>query len=505
MLDRLIVFLRAVFQRLRPEGDLTTQTVKSGVWSVGLNVGNRGLQTLMVVILARILGPREFGLMGIALVTYEALTRFSRLGIDRALIQRPEANIDAYLDTAWAIRLARGVLLAALLFVGAPAIAWFFDEPRVTLIIRAIAISPILVGLFNPSVVYFQKDLDIHKKFAFDMSGAVAEFVVAVSIALVYESVWALVVGFIVTDVARLVASYVLHDYRPGLGVDRDQVRELVGYGKWITGSSAISFLLTSGDDAVVGRLVSTTALGYYQLGYRLAKRPTMEISRALSTVAFPVYSKLQGDPDALASALRRAVRVLSFASFPAAVGIAVTAPSFVAGVLGSQWEPVVPVMQIVAVYGAFSAFTSVFNDVWNAIGRPDLNTKINAVRLVVTALLVIPATLEYGFVGTVAVIAGVFVLLVVPIKLHVAVRCVETTHRTLLVELLYPAVASGVMGAVLLAVRRAVDPGPAVVEFVFLVVLGVVVYLLAVAVLDARSGWKIGSELDTVIGSIRG
>lgn len=502
MFNKLLRALRAIYQWALPDGDLTNQTVKSGVWSAGLKGGTRGLQVLSLVVLARILGPREFGLMGIALVTYTALRKFSELGISSALIQRSEANIDSFLDTAWTLQVARGITVAAVLFVSAPTIAWFFDEPRVTLILRVMAISPIVAGLINPSIVYFQKDLDMHKQFAFGMSASVAKFITSVSIAIVYESVWALVAGFIITDLVQFAISYVLHDYRPGLNFDRTKIRELVGYGKWITASKAISFVLTSGDDAVVGRLVSTTGLGYYQLGYQLAKMPTMEMSRAVSTVVFPMYSKLQDDTAMLANAVLRSMRLLSFTAFPAAVGIILTAPSFIPAVLGSQWEPIIPVMQIVAVYGAFAALTMVFADVWNAVGRPDYNPKINGARLVVTAILIIPATLRYELVGTAGAIVGVY-LLTLPVQVHILVRCLEIRHRDLLTELAYPAVASGVMGLVLFGVRQMVSFDLAILEFGLLVVVGVLTYASAVLVLDTHSQWDIRTEFDAIMQSL--
>lgn len=503
MRDWLILRVRATVRRLRPDGTLMAQTVKSGLWATGINVGTRLLQMVMMIILARILGPREFGLMGIALLTNQALNRFSRLGLDRALVQHRERNVDRYLDTTWVVQMARGVVIAALLFVGAPFVASFFGEPRVTLILRVVALSPLLAGMFNPSIVYFEKDLDMHKKFAFDISGATAEFVVAVSFALVYQSVWALVFGFLAADATRLIASYALHEYRPGLRVSWEHARELIGYGKWITATSGISFLLTSGDDAIVGRLLSTTALGYYQIGYRLGKTPPMEASRSLSTVVFPMYSQLQEDADALAGALRRVVRLLSFVSLPAAVGVVVTAPLFVEGILGPQWLPVIPVMQIVAVYGAFSGLTSAFSDIWNAIGRPDLNTKINAFRLVVTGALIYPATVAYGFVGTAASIAGVFLVLIVPLKFHLAVESVDTDHTQLLTELAYPVLASGVMGVALLALRRTLAFST-VVEFLCLVLAGIAVYVAAVAVIEARSAWRIGADVREMLSAVR-
>lgn len=498
MFTKMLRVLRSLYRRIRPDGDLANQTVKSGIWSVGMKGGTRGLQVLSLIVLANILGPREFGLMGIATITYTALRKFSELGIKSALIQRSEANIDDYLDTAWTLQLARGGAIAAVLVVGAPAVAWFFDEPRVTLILQVIAVAPLLAGMINPSTVYFRKDLDLHKHFAFEMSGALSRFVVSVAIAVVYESVWALVAGFIVADLSRLLASYALHGYRPGLNFDRLHARELVGYGKWITASKAMAFVLTSGDDAVVGRLVSTTGLGYYQLGYRLAKMPTMEMSRSFSTVVFPLYSKLQDDTESLADVLLRSLRLLSFMAFPAAVGIGLTAPSFTAGLLGEQWEPIAPVMQIVAVYGAFAAMTSVFSDVWNALGRPDFTAKINGVRLVLTGALIIPATLEYDLVGAAGAVVGVY-LLTVPLQIHITVRCLDVGHRELVREMVYPAVASGVMGAVLYGVRETVPVDVAVLEFAFLVVVGVVTYLSVVHVLDTHSQWNIRTEFDAI------
>ncbi|MFC6723948.1 lipopolysaccharide biosynthesis protein [Halobium palmae] len=505
MFDDLIASVRSALRTLRPSGSLTAQTVKSGIWSVGANVGTRALQTVTTVVLAAILGPQEFGLMGYTLLTYSGLRRFSRLGIDRALVHHPTENVDEYMDTAFAIQLLRGAVLAVALYLSAPLFASFFTEPRITPLLRVIAVSPLLVALYNPNIVYFEKNLDIHKKFVFDMSGAGVRFVVTVGLALTLGNVWALVFGYIAADAVRLVVSYWLHSYRPRLSVDMEQVRELVGYGKWITATSAVGFLLLSGDDAVVGWLLSTAALGYYQLGYRLGKTPTMEVSRSLSTVAFPVYSRLQDDSRALADAMNRTVRMLSFVSFPAAVGIVITAPAFVPGVLGSQWLPSVVVMQLAAVYGAFSALTSAFNDLWNAIGRPDYTTKINVLRLLVTGVLIYPATTEFGIRGAVAVMAGVFVVLIVPVKFYVAVESVEADYRAVLMNVLYPATTSAVMAAALLGVQRAVEFGSPVVEFVCLVPVGILVYLGATIGVEAHSAWGIRNDLRAAISAVRG
>jgi len=116
VLDR----LRVIYNRLTAGGSTEAQAVQSGVWVTVINVGDRLLQLLKVIILARLLSPEAFGLLGIALVTIAALQQFSNLGFDEALIQHEEENVDAYLNTAWVIKIIRGVVIAGTAFSRRP-------------------------------------------------------------------------------------------------------------------------------------------------------------------------------------------------------------------------------------------------------------------------------------------------------------------------------------------------------------------------------------------------
>jgi len=143
MLDK----LKRLIKRLLPASDnVLEQAVKSGVWVGVMNVTERGLELLLLVIVASLLSPRAFGLMGIALLTLSSLKKFSELGIKSALIQAEEDNVDDELNTAWTIETARGTVIAAILFLGAPFIASLFNEPAATDLFRVIALSPFIVG-----------------------------------------------------------------------------------------------------------------------------------------------------------------------------------------------------------------------------------------------------------------------------------------------------------------------------------------------------------------------
>nr|WP_197431187.1 oligosaccharide flippase family protein [Halorubrum sp. CBA1125] len=269
----LLSALRQLLTRLTPGGDLTEQTVKSGIWATVTNILDRGLQLLMIAILARMLTPADFGLLGIALLTLTAFKRFSNIGFDQALIQKASGNVDSYLNTYWGIEILRGIVLAGILLLIAPLVAAFFSEPRATPILRVIALTPLLLGLRNPGIVYFRKNLEFHKQFVYTMSGSVTNFVVALAVALATQSVWALVLGYVASDAARLLASYAIHGYRPWPEFDFDVARDLFGFGKWITGSESVYFLINQGDDAVIGWVLSAASLGLYQVAYQFAKR----------------------------------------------------------------------------------------------------------------------------------------------------------------------------------------------------------------------------------------
>lgn len=496
--------LRRLIDRFVPSGGLAERTAKSGVWATVTNVADRGLQLLLVVILARLLDPADFGLMGIALLTLTALKRFSKLGFDEALIQKPSTDVDSYLNTYWSMETIRGLVLAGLVVAGAPYVAAFFGEPRAEPILRAIAVTPLLLGLKNPGVIYFQKDLDFHKQFVYTMSGSTMNFVVATAFALATRSVWALVFGYIASDAARLLVSYVIHGFRPRPELDLGVARDLFGFGKWMTGSGIVYFLINQGDDAVVGWALTAASLGFYQVAYRFAKAPATELSQIISSVAFPAYSKLQDDIPTLRAAFFRTFQITTLIAFPMAVGIAVVAPTFVEAFFGEEWMPMVPVMQLVAIYGLFIALGSTYSPVWKALGRPDYMTKLGVVRLVLTALAIIPATRQFGIAGTAAVVLGIYVFPIMPIDVYLLIQSVETSLGRLLREVSYPAAASLLMGAVVFWLQRTVDLGFAMAEFAVLAAVGAAVYALGVLVLETRFGWGLRTNIGEFVNAVQ-
>jgi PST family polysaccharide transporter/lipopolysaccharide exporter len=477
--------------------------VKSAIWLLSQNAVGRILQLITLIVLARLIGPTEIGLMGIALLSLAAVNKFTNIGLNAALIQQKEENVDEYLNTTWMLEIGRGVLIGGSLFLAAPLIASVFNEPRATDVIRVIALSPIFLGLRNPGVVYFQKDLNFHKLFVYEIGTQVIQAAVAIGYVLISPTVWAYVFGFVFADLFQAMISYFLHGYRPWPQFDRSAAEELINYGKWITGTSILHFLYSEGDDAVVGWLVGPAALAFYRYGYRFSNAPATELGQVVASVMFPAFSKVQDDIETLRTTYLQSLQMTAFVSFPAAFGIAAVAPTFVRAFLGSEWNATILPMQILAFYGLLSAVGQTFGPLWKAMGRPDYVTKLSALRVAILAILVIPITSEYGVVGTAALVTGVYVFPMMPIDLYLVTDTLEMSMTRLANEFVYPFVASLVMGLVVYQVQLSFSIHP-MIDFVLLVGLGVVVYALAVLLLDRQFDWGVTYHLRRMVANVR-
>jgi lipopolysaccharide exporter len=179
-----------------PGKGLYQRAVRSGIWVFSLRIFERALSVVKLVVLARILVPNDFGLMGIALLAMTCLETFSQTGLQQALIQKKEGT-EKYLDVAWTFLLIRNLAIFAILFIGAPYIAMFFDTPKVTPIMRIIGIFLLfggpggIGGFANIGVLYFQKEPEFNKQFIYHLTGTLADFIVSVTAAIVLRSVWA--------------------------------------------------------------------------------------------------------------------------------------------------------------------------------------------------------------------------------------------------------------------------------------------------------------------------
>ena len=383
----------------QPES-LSKRVVRGGVWVFALRITNRGLGFIRTIILARLLAPSDFGLLGIAMLAIATLETFSQTGFQAALVQKKD-NVESYLDTAWTVSVIRGIVLFLILFLSAPVIAKFFNSPHATLIIKVIAISTLLSGFRNIGVMFFQKELEFNKQFIYEFPATLVDLIVAISLAFILRNVWALVWGGLAANFVRLFMSYMLHPYRPRIRFEKEKFQELFGFGRWVLGSSILIFLITQGDDIFVGKMLGVTALGLYQMAYLISNLPATEITHVISQVTFPAYSKLQDDLPKLREAYLKVLQLTAFISIPLAGGIFVLAPEFTQIFLGDKWMPMVPAIQVLVLAGLVRSIAATTGPIFHGVGKPKIDTTWQIIRLIVLIALIYPFTMRWGILGT--------------------------------------------------------------------------------------------------------
>ena len=458
-----------------PGENLSQRAVRGSFWVFSLRIVQQLFGLARLLIIARILSPHDFGLMGIALLTMATLETFSQTGFQAALIQKKE-DIRSHLDAAWTVLILRGFILFAILYLIAPYAATFFEAPEAKPIIQVIGLAVLLQAFTNIGVIHFQKELEFNKEFIYQFAGTLADFIVAVSAVLILRNVWALVFGLLAGNAARFIVSYLIHPYRPHLSSDLGKAKELFGFGKWIFGSSILVFLITQGDDIFVGKLLGVTALGFYQLAYRISNMPATEITHVISQVTFPAYSKLQDDLPKLREAYLKVLQFTAFLSFPIAGLIFVLAPDFTRIFLGEKWMPMVPAMQVLVFAGLFRSIAATTGPIFHAVGKPKIDTKLQIVRLSVLAALIYPFTIKWGIFGTsIVVVLSIFVS-----NIGFCFNVIKITQcgiKNFSKTIAFPFV-NGIIMASFIFILKADVNGVGILEFFLLLTVGVLTYL---------------------------
>ncbi|MDY6950062.1 MAG: lipopolysaccharide biosynthesis protein [Thermodesulfobacteriota bacterium] len=480
---------------------ISHKVVRGSFWIFGLRITNRGLGLLRTIILARLLSPEHFGVLAIAVLAVSLLETFSQPGYGVALVQK-RGDIDEHLDTAWTISVIRGIVIYAVLCFFASYIADFFDTPQSKLVIQVFALSIIIAGCRNIGVIHFQKDMDFRKQYIYELSTTLANIAVALPAVFILKNVWALVLGGIAGSIARLVMSYVLHPYRPRIRFDKEKTLELLGFGKWVLGSTILGFLVTQGDDIFLGKKFGAAALGLYQMAYMISNLPSTEITHVISRVTFPAYAVMQDDRKRLADAYMKVLQTITFIAIPFAGGIFILSSEFVSCVLAQKWMGTVPIINVLVWSGLITAIMGSAEPVFNAVGQPRLHTKWQFRRFVVLGVFIYPLTLLWGMIGVPAAVLLANTVAAVGCT-YDAGRITKGGFSGFVKMLSLPLLGMAVgMGAVW-CLKRATFYN-SIVELIVLVLSGIVVYFVVTWILDRLFNYNMANILKESIMSLK-
>jgi O-antigen/teichoic acid export membrane protein len=366
-------------------------------WMVFMRLGDRLIGVISMAILARLLLPADFGLVGYAIVLLAILEIFAQLGVENALIHDQAAPRESY-DTAWTMNICKGLALSTGLLIAAKPAAAFFETPQVETVIYWLAILPIVSGLENIGTVDFRKDLAFHKDFLFNFVTRFCGAFVTIGLAFVLRDYWALVIGMILRAALRVILSYGMSSFRPRLTLSR--FSEIFHFSKWIMLQNLLHGFNERLPAVVIGRLSGTQALAFFNISFEIANLASTELAAPIRRALFPGFAKMSQDREQLADSFRWALAIIVLVGLPIPMGIAVTANYVVPALLGWNWLDTVPIIQILCIQGAVVILGTNSHLIYLAVGKPSITAWLSGLRLV----LLVPSCIYwvglYGAVG---------------------------------------------------------------------------------------------------------
>jgi O-antigen/teichoic acid export membrane protein len=461
-----------------------TAWVFAGRWTI------RALGLISTALLARLLSPADFGLVALAALVVAFIEVFLLLGVEMALIRHPNATREHW-DTAWTLRVLQNVGTAALLVLVAPLAAVYFQEPRVTPVVWALAGGILVSGFGNIGVIEYNRSLRFDKEFRLRVAGKVLQLLVTVGAALWLRNYWALVAGTVAGYAIGVALSYVMHPFRPRLSLAK--ARELLGFSFRIVGLSAAYFAESRIDEVLLGRFGTNRALGLYSVASELGQLPVTEVAAPLNRSLMPALARLQGDYSHMNAAYLKVVSALALATLPMGVGMALVAEPFVRIALGTQWLEAVPLLQWLAFYGVCRGLYLCPMHALIACGRPGASTQFTIAGALLLAPLGYVLVQAEGALGMAHARVAVGTL-VLAMSMFAVSRVTGVSCGAQLRCFARPAAATMAMAAALLALPPYAWAHP-VAELAAKVLLGAVLYVAIAAALWHLMGRPDGGE----------
>lgn len=370
--------------------DLKGRSVRGGAITVFSQGCKFALKTGSTVVLARILTPADFGLIAMVTAVTNFAMMFRELGLSTATVQKAEINHDQVSTLFW-VNVAMGIIVAAIVVALAPAVAWFYDDPRLTPVTMALGAAFVFGGL----TVQHQAMLQRHMRFfaigiveIVSMALAVAAAIIA---GLLGAGYWALVIMHVTLALATAVGKWIAFPWLPGRPKKGVGVREMLGFGGNITGFNIINYFYRNADNILIGKFLGATALGFYTKAYGLLMLPINQLRNPINSVAIPSLSRLQSEPERFRKYYSKVISVIALITMPLMVYLAIYAEDVIRLVLGQQWLPAVSIFRILAVAAVIQPVSATKGLIFVSLGQGARYLRfglINAICMVVAFII---------------------------------------------------------------------------------------------------------------------
>lgn len=342
----------------------------SGIkWVSIARLSKQLFQFITILILAKLLSPVDFGLMGMAMVVIGFLNIFNDLGVSAAIIHMQDID-DRLLSSVFWLNIAFGTLVMAVLAFLAPLIASLYGDFRLVPILQVLSISFFVASITFLQQTYFEKKLLFKYTARAEIISVFISSVAAIVLAYKGYGVWSLVVQTLLGASVNSFILWITSPWRPKFVFYWIDIRSLMKFSLNLSGFNIFNYLIRNADSILIGKYLGATALGYYSLALRIILYPLQNITAVISRVMYPVYSRIQQDDSKIREIYTQISCAIAFLTFPMMIGVMAIGDLFVYSFLGNKWESIINLLYILAPIGLLQSLDSTTGTLFQIKGK---------------------------------------------------------------------------------------------------------------------------------------
>lgn len=373
---------------------LKEKTAKGLGWGFVDNFVGTGITAVVSILLARILSPVEFGLVGMIAIFISLGNSLMDSGFSGALIRKKEAT-DSDLSTVFYTNLLLSLIIYSTLFFSAPAISDFLNNSELTPILRILALSVVIMSFTQVQRVNFIRKIDFRTQAIISLAASVVSGVASIWMALAGCGVWSLVVQQLSKQAVVSLLLWIFSTWKPSLTFSFRSFREMFGFGSRLLACSLISVIWNEIYSLVIGKMYNPIAVGYFNRAEKFKTMVTSNIGQVVQRVGYPVLSSIQDDSQRQVRVYRKVVRLTILLTSTLVLGLVGCAEAMIEVLIGAKWLPAADYLRVLGISGMFLPLILSSVNVFNANGKSNITLLLEIIK---TALAVIPVTLGILF-----------------------------------------------------------------------------------------------------------
>lgn len=365
------------------------------IWRFAERCGAQGVSFIVSIILARILDPKDYGLIALVTVFTTILNVFVDSGMANALIQKKDAD-DVDFSSVFYFNFAVCILLYGVMYIASPWVAAFYQKTELTAIVRVLSLTLVISGVKNVQQAYVSRNMLFKNFFYSTLGGTIFSAILGIALAYKGYGVWALVAQQLANACMDTVILWITVKWRPKLVFSWTRLKGLLSFGWKLLVSSLIDTVYNNLRQLIIGKMYTSSDLAYYNKGKQFPNMIVTNINSSIDSILLPTMSKVQDSRQQVKNMTRRAIKTSTYIMAPLMMGLAFSAPSVVELLLTDKWLPCVPYMRIFCITFMFYPIHTANLNAIKAMGRSDLFLKLEIAKKVVGMVLLI-STMWFG------------------------------------------------------------------------------------------------------------